>query len=298
MTTLIADRCVCRGVCDVSASRWFPWRPSACCPTSCCCFLSWRSTSCWRVTLPGRPPGPPACGALASWWVWVWGSGNFRSPDIINRKNLTQLTLNRRPLSLFDRLMFVLVSDSRFYLELEHLCRAAKPEDAALSGVRWADGWTARNQLIKWLITPYITIVQMFVQVSLSGVTAVFLCVQMLRQVLHMFSCVQMLRQVLYSCVCLLASGICCLVSATGLVQGPLCLHNTNTGPAWGVPLKPTADQWGPHAHTHILCLALTDLDILLTRLFWLLAVMQDTCITGLCGLECVWSPVVWSSGM
>nr|XP_057935635.1 transmembrane 4 L6 family member 5 [Doryrhamphus excisus]XP_057935636.1 transmembrane 4 L6 family member 5 [Doryrhamphus excisus] len=53
----------------------------------------------------------------------------------------------------------------------------------------------------------------------------------------------QMLRQTLYSCVCLLAAAVCCLVSATGLVQGPLCLYNSTSGPAWGVPLKPTADR-------------------------------------------------------
>uniref|UniRef100_A0A8C4H782 Uncharacterized protein n=1 Tax=Dicentrarchus labrax TaxID=13489 RepID=A0A8C4H782_DICLA len=35
---------------------------------------------------------------------------------------------------------------------------------------------------------------------------------------------------VLYSCVCFLAAGICCLVSATGLSQGPLCLYNTTSG--------------------------------------------------------------------
>ncbi|XP_054649494.1 transmembrane 4 L6 family member 5 [Dunckerocampus dactyliophorus] len=52
-----------------------------------------------------------------------------------------------------------------------------------------------------------------------------------------------MLRQALYSCVCLLAAGVCCLVSATGLVQGPRCLYNTTSGPVWGVPLKPTADR-------------------------------------------------------
>ncbi|XP_042271349.1 transmembrane 4 L6 family member 1 [Thunnus maccoyii] len=53
----------------------------------------------------------------------------------------------------------------------------------------------------------------------------------------------EMLCQVTYSCVCLLAAGMCCLVSATGLVQGPLCLYNTSSGSTWGVPLKPTADQ-------------------------------------------------------
>ncbi|XP_077467055.1 transmembrane 4 L6 family member 1 isoform X2 [Stigmatopora argus] len=54
----------------------------------------------------------------------------------------------------------------------------------------------------------------------------------------------QMLRQALYSCACLLSSAFCCLVSMTGLVQGPLCLYNTTSGPAWGVPLKPTADRF------------------------------------------------------
>ncbi|KAM7398777.1 hypothetical protein PAMP_018088 [Pampus punctatissimus] len=53
----------------------------------------------------------------------------------------------------------------------------------------------------------------------------------------------KMLCQVMYSCVCLLAAGMCCLVSATGLVQGPLCLYNTSSGLDWGVPLKPTADH-------------------------------------------------------
>uniref|UniRef100_A0A8C2X124 Si:dkey-83h2.3 n=1 Tax=Cyclopterus lumpus TaxID=8103 RepID=A0A8C2X124_CYCLU len=41
---------------------------------------------------------------------------------------------------------------------------------------------------------------------------------------------------VMYSCVCLLAAGFCCLVSATGLSQGPLCLYNTTSTPTWGVP--------------------------------------------------------------
>uniref|UniRef100_A0A3P8VFA7 Si:dkey-83h2.3 n=1 Tax=Cynoglossus semilaevis TaxID=244447 RepID=A0A3P8VFA7_CYNSE len=43
------------------------------------------------------------------------------------------------------------------------------------------------------------------------------------------YSCVQMLRQVLSSSLCLLAASICCLVSVTGLVQGPLCLYNATT---------------------------------------------------------------------
>ncbi|XP_061538458.1 transmembrane 4 L6 family member 1 isoform X1 [Phycodurus eques] len=52
-----------------------------------------------------------------------------------------------------------------------------------------------------------------------------------------------MLRQALYSCACLLSSALCCVVSATGLVQGPLCLYNATSGAAWGVPLRPTADR-------------------------------------------------------
>ncbi|KAM3875067.1 transmembrane 4 L6 family member 5 [Diretmus argenteus] len=52
----------------------------------------------------------------------------------------------------------------------------------------------------------------------------------------------QMLCQVGYSCLGLLAAGFCCLMGATGLVQGPRCLYNTTSGPTWGVPLKPTGD--------------------------------------------------------
>uniref|UniRef100_A0A3Q0SDW7 Uncharacterized protein n=1 Tax=Amphilophus citrinellus TaxID=61819 RepID=A0A3Q0SDW7_AMPCI len=47
-----------------------------------------------------------------------------------------------------------------------------------------------------------------------------------------------MLCQLLYSCVCLLSAASCCLVSATGLSQGPLCLYNSSSGPTWGVPLQ------------------------------------------------------------
>ncbi|XP_029374084.1 transmembrane 4 L6 family member 1 isoform X2 [Echeneis naucrates] len=54
----------------------------------------------------------------------------------------------------------------------------------------------------------------------------------------------QMLSQVLYSCMSLLASGCCCLVSATGLTQGPLCLYNLSNGTAmWGVPLRPLSER-------------------------------------------------------
>uniref|UniRef100_A0A3Q4B4Z3 Uncharacterized protein n=1 Tax=Mola mola TaxID=94237 RepID=A0A3Q4B4Z3_MOLML len=51
---------------------------------------------------------------------------------------------------------------------------------------------------------------------------------------------------VMYSCVGVLAAGSCCLVSFTGLSAGPLCLHNTTSGPAWVVPLKPVPDCPGP----------------------------------------------------
>uniref|UniRef100_A0A3P8U8E2 Si:dkey-83h2.3 n=1 Tax=Amphiprion percula TaxID=161767 RepID=A0A3P8U8E2_AMPPE len=52
-----------------------------------------------------------------------------------------------------------------------------------------------------------------------------------------LFPVFQMLCQVLVSCACLLAAASCCLVSATGLSQGPLCLYNSSSGPTWGVPL-------------------------------------------------------------
>ncbi|XP_051255039.1 transmembrane 4 L6 family member 5 isoform X2 [Dicentrarchus labrax] len=63
----------------------------------------------------------------------------------------------------------------------------------------------------------------------------------------------QMLRQVLYSCVCFLAAGICCLVSATGLSQGPLCLYNTTSGPTWGVPLQPLPDRHAGYLYNRTL---------------------------------------------
>ncbi|XP_056295411.1 transmembrane 4 L6 family member 5 [Pseudoliparis swirei] len=53
----------------------------------------------------------------------------------------------------------------------------------------------------------------------------------------------QMAGQLLSSCVCALAAGCCCLVSASGLSQGPLCLHNTTATPSWGVPLQPHPDR-------------------------------------------------------
>uniref|UniRef100_A0A3B3TLQ4 Uncharacterized protein n=1 Tax=Poecilia latipinna TaxID=48699 RepID=A0A3B3TLQ4_9TELE len=48
----------------------------------------------------------------------------------------------------------------------------------------------------------------------------------------------QMFGLALYSCLGLLAAAACCMVSATGLVQGPLCLYNSSSGLTWGVPLK------------------------------------------------------------
>lgn len=45
-----------------------------------------------------------------------------------------------------------------------------------------------------------------------------------------------MLSQVCYSCLALAAAVLCCLVSSSGLVNGPLCLHNTTAGLAWGAP--------------------------------------------------------------
>ncbi|KAM9318604.1 LOW QUALITY PROTEIN: transmembrane 4 L6 family member 1 [Pholidichthys leucotaenia] len=54
----------------------------------------------------------------------------------------------------------------------------------------------------------------------------------------------QMLCQVLYACLCLRASGCCCLVSASGLTQGPLCLYNAFLGVLPGVsPLQPIPDR-------------------------------------------------------
>uniref|UniRef100_A0A8C7YZ78 Uncharacterized protein n=1 Tax=Oryzias sinensis TaxID=183150 RepID=A0A8C7YZ78_9TELE len=50
--------------------------------------------------------------------------------------------------------------------------------------------------------------------------------------------CVQMLCQALYSGLAFLAAAGCCLVSTTGLIQGPMCLYNTSSGLTWGVPLK------------------------------------------------------------
>ncbi|XP_034149794.1 transmembrane 4 L6 family member 1 [Esox lucius] len=49
---------------------------------------------------------------------------------------------------------------------------------------------------------------------------------------------IEMLCQVGCSCVALAAAAFSCLVSAIGLVHGPLCLHNGTQGLAWDVPLK------------------------------------------------------------
>ncbi|XP_074484676.1 transmembrane 4 L6 family member 5 isoform X3 [Sebastes fasciatus] len=63
----------------------------------------------------------------------------------------------------------------------------------------------------------------------------------------------QMLCQVVYSCVVVLAAGFCCLVSATGLSQGPLCLYNTSSGPTWGVPLHPVPDRHAGYLYNRTL---------------------------------------------
>ncbi|XP_008286241.1 transmembrane 4 L6 family member 5 [Stegastes partitus] len=63
----------------------------------------------------------------------------------------------------------------------------------------------------------------------------------------------QMLCQVLLSCVCLLAAAACCLVSATGLSQGPLCLYNSSSGPTWGVPLQPLPDRHSGYLYNRTL---------------------------------------------
>uniref|UniRef100_A0A8C9RZZ5 Si:dkey-83h2.3 n=1 Tax=Scleropages formosus TaxID=113540 RepID=A0A8C9RZZ5_SCLFO len=41
----------------------------------------------------------------------------------------------------------------------------------------------------------------------------------------------QMLWLVGYSCIAMVAAGICFVTSSTGLVNGPLCLHNSTEGP-------------------------------------------------------------------
>ncbi|KAG7250878.1 hypothetical protein CRUP_023840, partial [Coryphaenoides rupestris] len=52
-----------------------------------------------------------------------------------------------------------------------------------------------------------------------------------------------MCRQLGPSIVVLLASALSCWVSVSGLVQGPLCLYNSTSGPTWGVPLQPQLDR-------------------------------------------------------
>uniref|UniRef100_A0A4W4DM70 Uncharacterized protein n=1 Tax=Electrophorus electricus TaxID=8005 RepID=A0A4W4DM70_ELEEL len=49
-----------------------------------------------------------------------------------------------------------------------------------------------------------------------------------------------MLFRVLNLCVAGLAAAICFIVSNTGLVNGPLCLHNGTEGLKWDTPLKKT----------------------------------------------------------
>ncbi|XP_072547379.1 transmembrane 4 L6 family member 1 [Salminus brasiliensis] len=47
-----------------------------------------------------------------------------------------------------------------------------------------------------------------------------------------------MLCRVAYSCVAVCATGFCFLLNMKGLINGPLCLHNTTEGLEWGRPLK------------------------------------------------------------
>ncbi|XP_074484674.1 uncharacterized protein LOC141763821 isoform X1 [Sebastes fasciatus] len=88
-----------------------------------------------------------------------------------------------------------------------------------------------------------------------SGVTDVSLSVsRCCARCYRCFSiCIQMLCQVVYSCVVVLAAGFCCLVSATGLSQGPLCLYNTSSGPTWGVPLHPVPDRHAGYLYNRTL---------------------------------------------
>ncbi|KAK7881933.1 hypothetical protein WMY93_028107 [Mugilogobius chulae] len=53
----------------------------------------------------------------------------------------------------------------------------------------------------------------------------------------------KMFSLILVSLVCSAVAGFSCLVSLTGLVQGPMCLYNSSSGETWGVPLRPTADR-------------------------------------------------------
>ncbi|XP_041656647.1 transmembrane 4 L6 family member 1 isoform X1 [Cheilinus undulatus] len=53
----------------------------------------------------------------------------------------------------------------------------------------------------------------------------------------------KMLSQVIVSGACVLAAAFCCLVSLTGLSQGPLCRYNSTSGYSWGVPLQPHPDS-------------------------------------------------------
>ncbi|XP_018603991.1 transmembrane 4 L6 family member 5 [Scleropages formosus] len=46
----------------------------------------------------------------------------------------------------------------------------------------------------------------------------------------------EMLWLVGYSCIAMVAAGICFVTSSTGLVNGPLCLHNSTEGPVWDEP--------------------------------------------------------------
>ncbi|XP_028320978.1 transmembrane 4 L6 family member 5 isoform X2 [Gouania willdenowi] len=53
----------------------------------------------------------------------------------------------------------------------------------------------------------------------------------------------QMLTQLLLSCVVLLGSTSCCVLSGTAVSRGPLCLYTTSVGRVWDVPLQPRPNQ-------------------------------------------------------
>uniref|UniRef100_A0A8C9S279 Si:dkey-83h2.3 n=1 Tax=Scleropages formosus TaxID=113540 RepID=A0A8C9S279_SCLFO len=54
----------------------------------------------------------------------------------------------------------------------------------------------------------------------------------------------QMLWLVGYSCIAMVAAGICFVTSSTGLVNGPLCLHNSTEGPVWDEPPQWQRGRW------------------------------------------------------
>ncbi|KAM6932028.1 transmembrane 4 L6 family member 1-like [Lycodopsis pacificus] len=69
----------------------------------------------------------------------------------------------------------------------------------------------------------------------------------------QMLFCVQMFCRLVHSVMSLLAAGFCCLVSFTGLCQGPLCLYNTGSTQTWGVPLQPHPDSHAGYLYNRTL---------------------------------------------